>query len=472
MNATGLPSSFSGAIDSLVTAAMQNQRVPGVALAVSRGGEMVHTQGFGYRSIPYRVAPDENTIFSIASISKQFTAAAVMRFVEKGRLSLDERVSRFFPALRYGSIIDIRHLLQHTSGIPGYTEVPNFDKLAHTPTTPDDIIATIIDRQPAFQPGDEWQYSNTNYVVLGRILELIDDASYAEIVQRELLTPLELTNTGVDDVKRIRENAADPYTSYALGEFEHAQEWDPSWEFAAGGLYSTCSDLVRWNRALRRGRAVSAESFALMSTSGVLNSGADVAYGFGLAVNNIAGIHEVRHAGGLPGFSLQNVTYPDLDIDIVVLANHDSKNLSYSIIRPILAQLIERPDLTYVIPSPFVPVVTKTDLPDPFSWVSSVCEGRVDELGLTDEFRRFLTRERRENLRRLASLGSLRNSGALLTSRRDPYTYADFFLEFENQTLIGSIRIRDDGLFAHIGFHAWDERPIHPDLRQTRMGAK
>ncbi len=460
MNTSGLSSISARAIDDLVVASMHKQRIPGIALAVARAGHIVHSQGFGYRSIPYRAAPDQETIYSIASISKQFTAAVIMRLIENGRLSLDERVNRFFPALPYGPSITIRHLLQHTSGIPGFTEVPNFDRHCYTATTPDDIITTIVDREPAFQPGDEWQYSNTNYVMLGRLLELIEDASYADILQRELFAPLELTNTGVDDVRRIRENAADPYTSYALGEFEYAQEWDPSWEYGGGGLYSTCTDLVRWNTALRRGRVVKPESFALMSTPAVLNSGATVAYGFGLAVNDIGGIREARHGGGLPGFSLQNVTYPDLDIDIVVLMNYDGLSINYSIIRPILAVLLERPDLTHMLPSIDEPVVSRATAPEPSTWVSTVREGRVDELGLTEELRRFLTRERRANLRRLASLGALHGSALLATSRRDPDTYFDFRLEFEKERLIGSIAISDDGLISSIGFRAWDERPI------------
>jgi D-alanyl-D-alanine carboxypeptidase len=448
------------AIDACLTSAMLKQRIPGVALAVGRGGELLYSCGYGYRSIPYRAAPDASTIFSIASISKQFAAATIMRFVERGRLSLDEPMGRYFPVFAYGGNVLIRHLLQHVSGIPGYTEVPNFDRICKTKATPDEIIAMVAERPPAFRPGEEWQYSNTNYVVLGRLLELIDGAPYADVLQREIFEPLGLANTGVDDVKRVRENAADPYTSYALGEFEHAVELDPSWEYSTGGLYSNCTDLVRWNHALRGGAVVTPESFTLMSTSGVLNDGTSTGYGFGLGVNEVGGLREVRHSGGLPGFSLENVTYPDLDLDLVVLTNHDGITTNYSIIHPVLALVLDRPELATVKPPTDRPVVPKAAPPQPAHWVAATREGRIDDLGLTEEFQRFLTRARRADLQRLTSLGSLHDARLLDTYRRDPNTSFYFRLAFERRTLIGSISVSDDGLVSHVSFSAWDERPL------------
>jgi hypothetical protein len=261
-------------------------------------------------------------------------------------------------------------------------------------------------------------------------------------------------------VKCIRANAADPYTSYALGEFEHAREWHPSWEYGTGGLYSNCADLVRWNYALRNGKVVTPESFALMSTSGVLNDATPTRYGFGLAVDDFGGVREVRHAGGLPGFTLENVTYPELDLDIIVLTNHDGLAMNYSIIRPVLALLLDRPELARISPPPVRPVATKSMPPEPAKWVAAAREGRIDELGLTDECRRFLTRERRATLTQLTALGALNDARLLDVSRRDPNTTFSFRLAFERQTLIGSITIDDAGPVASIRFSEWDDRPF------------
>jgi CubicO group peptidase (beta-lactamase class C family) len=296
--------------------------------------------------------------------------------------------------------------------------------------------------------------------LLGRLIEEIAGGSYADVLQRELFDPLELETTGVDDVRHVRANAADPYTAYALAAFEHADEWDPSWEYGTGGLFSTAADLIRWNAALRGGRVVSPASYARMATSAALNDGTPTAYGFGLGVNTVDGVREVRHAGGLPGFTLENVTYPDLDLDIIVLTNRDGISTNFSIVRPILARLLDRPELARFNPAAGRPVTTAAQPPDPAVWVAAARAGRVDELGLSAAFRRFLSPARRRALQALRELGDLRGASLVETSRRDPYTYFTFRLAFEQRPLLGAIHVSDTGEVAHLGFTEWDQRPV------------
>jgi CubicO group peptidase (beta-lactamase class C family) len=447
------------AIDGCVASAMAAQRIPGISLAIGRAGRVEYARGYGYRNVAERIQPDADTIFSIASISKQFTAAAILHLVERGVLSLDDSLARLFPRIPSAADIQVRHLLGHTSGIPGYTEIADFDQFCRTSATPEEVIATVAERVPVFAPEAEWQYGNTNYVLLGSIIETVTGESYAEFLSKLIWVPLELTRTGVNDAATIRENKSNGYSAYSLGDIEYATEWDPSWAFATGGLYSTVNDLVRWNYALRSGRVVAPDSFTRMTTSGRLKDGTDTQYGLGLFVDNVEGVREVRHSGGLPGFSLMNATYPELDLDIVVLANVDGIRTYLSIVRPILAILLDRPDIS-VWHKPELPAsaIAKSESLDPSSWIGAARAGRIDELPLEAEFKRFLTPHRRAALEELSLFGELREIELIETDRRDPETSFHYRAAFQKRVLEAIIIVVDTGEIRRIGFREWDER--------------
>lgn len=438
---------------------MAAQRIPGISLAIGREGRVEYARGYGYRNLPDRIVPNDQTMFNIASISKQFTAAAIMHFVERGDLSLEDPLARFFPKLRNAAEIRIENLLGNTSGIPGYTESPNFDLRSFVSVTPEEAIATVAERTPAFAPGTEWQYSNTNYRILGCIVEALSEESYADFLRRFAFVPLGLTRTGVDDNTTIRENKSNGYSSYSLGDFEHAAQWDLSWAFATGGLYSTVSNLVKWNHALRSGHVVTPESFSRMTTLGRLKDGSATTYGLGLFLDTLGGVREVRHAGSLPGFSLINATYPDIGRDIVVLANIDGIRTYLSVVRPVLAILLERPDLSDWRPREFAPSsIAKSESIDPRSLITAAREGRIDELPLEAEFKRFLKPHRRAALERLNAFGQLRETELIDIDRRDPETSFFYRAVFEKRVLEAIIIVVDSGEIRRISFREWDER--------------
>jgi CubicO group peptidase (beta-lactamase class C family) len=400
---------FSALLESLVSTAMERQNIPGLSILVARAGEVVLARGFGRRNVGENLAADADTIYSIASISKQFTAAAIFQLAERGRLRVDDPLSRYVSWHPYGNAIALHHLLSHTSGIPDYFPLDDLDRIGFTEASPREIAESVLTRGPAFVPGAEYQYCNTGYVLLGAIIEAVAGQSYADYLQANVFDPLEMSRTGVDDKPAIRSNIAVGYTSFALGPWELARDYHPSWEFGTGGLYSTVTDMRKWNLALRTERVVSASSLALMTTQVSLLDGHRVNYGFGLGVTDVGDYREVRHTGGLPGISTENTTYPDVGIDIIVFVNHDGCS-------------------TY------------------------------DDLPFSPKFERFLKGDRRARYAGLRAYGAVRGITLVDAARRDPETTFNYRVDFEHAPLVASLGVRDDGTIAGLHFSRWDDR--------------
>jgi D-alanyl-D-alanine carboxypeptidase len=447
-------------IETIVTAALERQHLPGVSVAVARDGNVLFARGYGFRNVGERLPANPDTIYSIASISKQFTAAAVMQLAERGMLRLDDRVTRYFPGHPYGEGIELRHLLSHTSGIPDYFPLEELDRVAFSEARPNEIIESVLNRDAAFAPGAEYQYCNTGYVMLGAIIERIAELSYAQYLQTNFFDPLKMTRTGIDDTPAIHHNLAVGYTSYVLGPWELARDYHPTWEFATGGMYSTVVDILKWNWALRAGRVVSAPSLALMTARARLNDGRALDYGFGLSVSEAAGLREIRHTGGLPGTSTDNATYPDAGVDIVVFVNHDSCSMYATIVRPILALLADRPAAAApAAERSTLPVSSGLDEP-PFArtWILAAAAGRIGDLPLSGRFERFLHPGRRARFAELRAYGEITGMSLIDASRRDPETSFNYRIDFERAPLVASLAIRDDGMLADLRFLRWDDR--------------
>jgi D-alanyl-D-alanine carboxypeptidase len=451
---------FATPIEKIVTAALERQNLPGLSVAVARDGAILFARGYGYRNVGERLRADPDTIYSIASISKQFTAAAIMRLAEQGMLRLDDRVSRYFPGHPYGAGIELRHLLTHTSGIPDYFPLEELDRVAFCAARPHEIIESVLNRDAAFAPGAEYQYCNTGYVMLGAVIENVAGQSYARYLQTNFFDPLQMTRTGIDDTPAIHHNLAVGYTSFVLGPWELARDYHPTWEFATGGMYSTVIDMLKWNWALRAGRVVSAPSLALMTAQARLNDGRALDYGFGLSVNDVGGLREVRHTGGLPGISTDNATYPDAGIDIIVFVNHDGCSTYTTIVRPILALLVGHSAPAARAPQPSnLPVSSGLDERTFVrNWIRAAVAGRIDDLPLSARFERFLEPGRRARFAELGTYGDITGITLIDASRRDPETSFNYRVDFERAPLVVSLAVRDDGSLSDLRFLRWDDR--------------
>lgn len=285
------------------------------AVLVAKDGQVLFERGYGNANDEWQIPNTVDTRFRLGSITKQFTAAAILKLIEQGKVSLDDPMKKFYPeAPAAWDAITIRHLLNHTSGIPSYTGLPGFmQKRARERMTPIEIVNLSKDLPLEFQPGEKYAYNNTGYVFLGYVIEKVSGESYAAHVKRVLFDPLGMKNSGYDTADAIIPKRASGYTSRG----QHAAYLDMSLPHAAGSLYSTAGDLLIWDQALHGGKVVSADSYRMMTTPGKGN------YGFGLVM--MKGKREsIGHGGGIFGFNTMLHRYPAEKITAVVLANMET----------------------------------------------------------------------------------------------------------------------------------------------------
>ncbi len=306
-------------VDAFVRAEMEKQKVPGVAVAIVRGGEVIKTQGYGLANVEHQVPVKAGTIFQSGSVGKQFTSAAVMLLVEEGKLALPDPLTKFFPeAPASWAGITVRHLLTHTSGIPDYSpQTVDYRK----DYTEDDLAKVASGLTLEFPPGARWSYSNTGYVLLGAIVRKASGRFYGDLLAERVFAPLGMKTARVISEADIVANRAAGYR-LADGVLKN-QEWvAPSLNTTAdGSLYLSVLDLVAWDRGLRAGAVLKPGSWKEIYTPVRLTSGKTYPYGFGWDVEEVAGQAVHRHGGSWQGFKSAIARYLGSDLTVVVLAN-------------------------------------------------------------------------------------------------------------------------------------------------------
>jgi CubicO group peptidase (beta-lactamase class C family) len=296
---------------------------PGLAVLVARNGKILFEKGYGLADREHDVSVTPQTTFRIGSISKQFTATAILKLQEEGKLSVKDKLSKYIPDFPRGNEVTLRHLLTHTSGIHNYTDEPDFLSRVTNATTTEAIIEEIKKYPYDFDPGTKWSYDNSGYLLLGYIVEKVSGQSYGDFLRENFFQPLGMTNTGV-----YRADLGLPHEALGYGwgtnGFERALNWDMSWTGGAGALYSTAEDLYRWNEGVFNGRTLDAASLKAAFTPvkkkvSRLNSGNG--YGFGWFIGRDRGLRDISHSGGLQGFSSYLLRLPDAQFTAVVLVN-------------------------------------------------------------------------------------------------------------------------------------------------------
>ena len=306
-------------IDAIVAAEMASQRIPGMAVAVVRKGEVIKAQGYGLANVEHNVPVTARTIFQSGSLGKQFTAAAVMLQVEDGRLSLTDPIAKFFAnAPASWRDITVRHLLTHTSGIPDY----NDGQLDYRKDySEDDLIKFAATLPLDFAPGSEWKYSNTGFILLGALVRKVSGSFYGDVLRDRVFKPLGMPTARVISEADIVPGRAAGYR-LDRGELRN-QEWvSPALNTTAdGSLYLSLQDLIAWDRGLREGAVLRPESWRQIVTPVTLNSGRVHPYGFGVEVDRLAGQTVQRHGGAWQGFKTYLARYTGDDISVIALAN-------------------------------------------------------------------------------------------------------------------------------------------------------
>jgi CubicO group peptidase (beta-lactamase class C family) len=294
--------------------------VPGVSVLIAKNGEILYQKGFGYADIGNRVPVTPETKFRIGSITKQFIASAILKMQEEGKLSVDDKLSKYVPGFPRGDEVTIRHLLTHTSGIHSFTSNPGFLKYVTLPTTPDAMIDTIKSHPYDFNPGEHYLYNNSGFFLLGYIIEKISGITLADYLRENLFKPLGMNNTGVYITNKLLDHEAYGY-DMENGRIVKALNWDMSWAGGAGSLYSTAPDLYTWNEAVFSGKVLSPESLKAAFTPGMLNSGEKIEYGFGWSLSDYRGTNFISHGGGLHGFLSYIARQPEAKTTVIVLCN-------------------------------------------------------------------------------------------------------------------------------------------------------
>jgi len=310
-------------IEEYLSKEMQAQQIPGVALAVVKDGKIVLARGYGFANVEHQVPVKPETIFQSGSTGKQFTATAVMMLVEEGKLSLEDKITKYFPdAPESWNNITLRHLLTHTSGMTDYP--PDFD--LRRDYTEDDLLQRIKAIPLAFQPGEKWSYSNLAYVTLGILIHKVSGKFYGDFLQERVFKPLDMSTARIISEADIIPNRAAGYR-VANDQLKNQNWVSPSLNTTAdGALYLTVYDMAKWDAALYTEKLLKRSSLEQMWTPVKLNAGNTFPYGFGWGFANVRGHRVIEHGGSWQGFKAQISRYVDDKLTIILFANQTSAN--------------------------------------------------------------------------------------------------------------------------------------------------
>lgn len=294
---------------------------PGGTALVSRKGKVIYKKAFGMADLELNVPVQPDMIFRIGSITKQFTAVAILQLAEKGKLSLQDDIKKFIPDYpSQGHTITIEHLLTHTSGIKSYTSMEAFGQMMRKDMKPEEIIEIFKNEKMEFAPGAKWSYNNSAYILLGYIIEKVSGKSYEDYVKENLFTPAGMTNSGYGNESRIINNRAKGYQKNG-DVYENAAYLSMTLPYAAGSLISTVEDLWKWNLAIHSYKLLSKPYLDKAFTAYKLSSGRSTFYGYGWAINPVQGIAAIEHGGGINGFLTDAIYIPAEDVFVAVFSN-------------------------------------------------------------------------------------------------------------------------------------------------------
>jgi CubicO group peptidase (beta-lactamase class C family) len=387
-------------LDRFIAATVEAQRAVGVTVGVMQHGEVILAKGYGLANTAANAPVTPDTLFAIGSVTKQFTCAVALQLEQERKLSFDDPVAKYDATLTRAHDITVRELAGMVSGYRDYYPLDFVDRPMATPRPSADIVKDFASRPLDFAPRSRYSYSNTGYLLLGRIAEIAGGEPFGAALERRLLRPLGLTHTRVEP-SRGGQGMAEGYTPLGLGPAEPSIPEGEGWIGAAGGLWSTPTDLLAWDLALMDGKVLSAASFATMSTPRPLVDGRSSAYGCGQSIRDRGPVLVLQHGGAVSGFGARNAFIPASRSAVVVMANADwAGGVLDAIESAVLARLMPVADAPQVAGPPAREMA--------LTLLAQIRAGEVDRALLGDEYSAFLTPTR------LAVLSkSLADAGAL-----------------------------------------------------------
>jgi CubicO group peptidase (beta-lactamase class C family) len=377
--------------------------------------------------------------YGVGSISKQFTAAAILLLQEQGKLKLDDPVGKYIPDLTRSNEVTIRQLLSHTSGYQDYWPQDYLMPFIMKPTTPEKIMDQWARKPLDFDPGTQWQYSNTNYTIAGAIVEKASGKNILQFLTDNIFRPLAMHSVLDIDESHPTETDAVGYLRYALGPPRVAPLEGKGWMFAAGELYMTPADLAQWNISMINQSVLKPESYKEMETEVRLKNGEGTRYALGLSVFSEAGHRVLEHSGEVSGFVAENIVLPDDKIAVTVLTNQDASSAAGQIGQKITALLMQ-PAKAAAGADAALDRARKT--------FEGLQQGKIDRSQFTDDANFYFNQQALQDFASsLGPLGAIQEFTASRTSLRGGMTYRGFRAKLGGKSVSISIYEMPDGKY-------------------------
>jgi D-alanyl-D-alanine carboxypeptidase len=333
-------------IDQVAIDALAKTQEPSASIAIVKDGKIAYLHAYGNARLDPSTPAKPEMRYSIGSISKQFTATAILLLQEQGKLSIDDNVGKFLPGLTQGTKVTIRQLLSHTSGYQDFYAQDYMLPMILQPTTPLKTLNLWARKPLDFESGTKWQYSNTNYTIAGLIVEKASGVPLLQFLQEKVFAPLGMRSVMDRDGTKLPDTDSAGYMKYALGPLRPAPIPARGWAFAAGELAMTAEDLAKWDVSIIDQKIMKPSSYRMFETEMLLKNGLGAGYGLGLFIGSQFGHRALSHAGGFSGYTAQNMIFPDENAAIVVLTNQDLGDSADAIANGIAPLLLSVDDPT------------------------------------------------------------------------------------------------------------------------------
>lgn len=426
-----LPASLAARIDAAAQQVLASTGVPSASIAVVRDGKLVYVRAYGQARLASQQPPvaamaaTPEMRYSIGSISKQFTAAAMLLLEEEGKLSLDDPVAKYIPRLTRANEVTLRMLLSHTSGYQDYWPEDYVMPPMLAPTTSDHILNRWAMKPLDFDPGTKWEYSNTNFVIAGRVVEQVSGVALTRFLQERIFKPLGMRSVYDSDQARLTAGDATGYYRHALGPLRPAPKEGAGWLFAAGELAMTAHDLALWDASLVNHSLLSAAVEDRLSTEVKLKNGSGTGYALGVSVSRPAGRLVLEHTGEVSGFVSENIVLVDEKAAVAVLTNQDAVDAASTLGHQI-AGLV----------APSRPAAISKEESRALAIFTGLQQGRIDRSIFTPYCNAYFTQEALDDFASsLGPLGAPESFRQVQTARRGGMTFRTFRASFPQQLL-------------------------------------
>jgi CubicO group peptidase (beta-lactamase class C family) len=422
-------------VDGVARKALETTGVPSASIAIVKDGQIAYLQAYGNAKTDPPMPARPEMRYSIGSISKQFTATAILMLAEQGKLSLDDPVSRFLPTLTRAGEVTIRQLLAHTSGYQDYWPQDYVFPLMMQPITAEKLLDLWARKPLDFDPGTQRQYSNTGFVIAGLIVEKAAGMPLLQFLRERVFTPLVMDS--VVDVDQNRLSDTDPagYMRYALGPLRVAPKEGQGWLFAAGELAMTARDLAKWNIGLIEQKLLKLSSYQEMETEVLLKNGVATHYGLGIGIRSDSGRRVLEHGGEVSGFTAENLVFPDHRAAITVLTNADAAEAATSMAQKITPLIFAVQDATA---AKFQELARKI--------FADLQRGTINRSLFTGNGNSYFSEQAlRDFSASLAPLGAPREFTQIEHSERGGMSFWAYQIRFARKTLVLTVRAMPDG---------------------------